>query len=117
MLRELAQAHEEPVIANENDAHQQALALMISNFGPRASAWLIKKHRRSIRERGAFRFEAWRKQKIPDWFFYAIGFLRRRPGWDVVETSERKGLMRVFIVKWKLRGSWRALIADMRSPS
>lgn len=118
-LTELASAHEreEPIVTNEDEAKRLGLALMIENFGPKSSAWLVKQHRRQLKTKGAFRFEAWRKQKIPDWFFYAIGFLRKRPGWEVVETWERKGLLRVFTLKWKLRGTWRALVLEMRSPS
>lgn len=93
----------EPQELDEPTAREIARAFFVENFGPRTAGWLIFKHRRQLHMRGVFDF------KVPDrptkeqaeklrWFFTAMDFLKKRPGWTVDVITHRN--VRSFRVRW-----------------
>lgn len=96
------------------DPKEVARDLYVENFGPRTAGWLIFKYRRVFHKRGIMDFKipsAAKLAAMPEnvregtrWFFIAMDFLKRRPGWGVEVISHRDE--RIFRVKWYSWPHW-----------
>lgn len=100
-----------------DDPRVVARRLLIANEGPKCAAWLVKEHKRQLRTKGAMRYTLWKRQELPMWFALAFAFLSDRAGWECIESTERGGLLRVFLIKWINRGHFKATVRSMRTPS
>ena len=102
--------------STENDVPETersiARAMMVESFGPRTAGWLLWGHRQQLHAVGAVDFVVPERpnpvlgEKLR-WFFIAMDFLRRRPGWTVVISTRKK--KRTFRVTWIGWGSWGSL--------
>lgn len=73
--------------------------------GPRAAAWLIFRHRRTIHRTGQLRLHIDRdKGEVPMWMRVAIETLRTRSGWTV--TIAERGSRRFYTISWHGWGTW-----------
>lgn len=80
------------------DPQQWAREMMVQEFGPRTSAWLLWNQKAKLHRRGQFDVTFRPGQHEPPWFQLAVAQLRRREGWSVDVISVREH--RRFRVRW-----------------
>ncbi len=97
---------EPPTIELDDLSPEAVRNAFIVRFGPQCAAWLVReldRRRKRARRRydGIFTMHLSTKEEEPGWFQIAIGFLKRRRGWNVM-THVHRGTKR-YTIKF---GDW-----------